>query len=294
MPSYPHQSAGNRGADVRAIQGFLRHHGTTDLRITGIYDPPTVAAVRAFQTAQGLPVTGMVNGPTWARFLVWLRPGDSGEAVAVAPAPAQREAPGHAHRRRCLRRRDRDRGRRRSSATRACRSPASSKATTWRYLISHFERPSFGRWLCDYQVGNGLADWGTGGSDRPDRGGGRPGRARGPRPGRDRRHRLRARRRHPRSRKPRARPRCRCAADAARREPMPLGRQLSVGGLRPCGDPRPRSGRSGPPRRVTSSSSTSTTPSSSARADRAGIPATTTTSTSATASGSTRVAAYDC
>jgi murein endopeptidase len=34
--------------------------------------------------------------------------------------------------------------------------------TTWRYLISHFQRPTFGRFLCDYQVGNGLADWGTG------------------------------------------------------------------------------------------------------------------------------------
>ena len=35
-------------------------------------------------------------------------------------------------------------------------------ATTWRYLITHFERPSFGRWLCHHQVGNGLADWATG------------------------------------------------------------------------------------------------------------------------------------
>ena len=48
-------SLGNRGSDVRAIQGFLREHGATDLRITGIFDPPTATAVRAFQTATGCP-----------------------------------------------------------------------------------------------------------------------------------------------------------------------------------------------------------------------------------------------
>ena len=32
---------------------------------------------------------------------------------------------------------------------------------TWRSLIAHFERPAFGSKVCDYQVGNGLADWGT-------------------------------------------------------------------------------------------------------------------------------------
>lgn len=161
MPSYPHQSAGDRGADVRAIQGFLRHHGTTDLAITGIYDPPTVAAVRTFQTAQGLPVTGMVNGPTWARFLVWLRPGDSGEAVAVLQRQLNEK-------RRTTITVDGVFGDATATAVRSFQRhaglPVSGvvEGTTWRYLISHFERPSFGRWLCDYQVGNGLADWGTG------------------------------------------------------------------------------------------------------------------------------------
>ena len=82
MPSYPpkrRQPWRRRPRDP----GLPPPYSTTDLGITGIFDPPTVAAVRAFQTAQGMPVTGMVNGPTWARFLVSLRPGDSGEAVAV-------------------------------------------------------------------------------------------------------------------------------------------------------------------------------------------------------------------
>ena len=108
MPSYPHQSAGNRGADVRATQGFLRHHGTTHLGITGIYDPPTVAAVRAFQTAQGMPVTGMVNGPTWARFSTR----SDGPRLSSTVSSATRPRPRCAH----------------SNATRACRSAESSKA----------------------------------------------------------------------------------------------------------------------------------------------------------------------
>jgi len=161
MPSYPHQSAGNRGADVRAIQGFLRHHGATDLGVSGVYDAPTVMAVQAFQAAQLLPITGMVNGPTWARFLVRLEPGSSGRAVLVLQRQLnEKRAAGLTVD-----------GTYSAATLTAVRSfqrhaglPGTGivEATTWRYLISHFDRPSFGRWLCDYQVGNGLADWGTG------------------------------------------------------------------------------------------------------------------------------------
>ena len=264
MPSYPHQSAGNRGADVRAIQGFLRHHGTTGLGITGIYDSPTVAAVRAFQTAQGMPVTGMVNGPTWARFLVWLRPGDSGEAVAVLQRQLNEKRRTGADRRRCLRRRDRDRG----ALVPAPRGPAGQRGRR-RHDLAVPDQPFRAAVVRAVAVRlpgrQRTRRLGHGRGDRPDRGGGGHRRARGPRPGRDRRHRPRARRRHRRPREPRARPRCRCAADAARREPVPLGRAPI--GRRPTTARRPAtsSGRSVPPRPATSSSSTSTTRSSSAR-----------------------------
>ena len=34
---------------------------------------------------------------------------------------------------------------------------------TWRWLLWHYDRPSFNATsLCDYSVGNGLANWGTG------------------------------------------------------------------------------------------------------------------------------------
>ena len=160
MPIYPHQSAGNRGSNVMAIQGLLRQHGAV-LRISGIFDAPTVTAVRAFQTGRAMPVTGMVDGATWSRMLVRLRTGSVGEAVKV------------------LQRQLNDKrgagllvdgiyGGATSAAVRTFQRHARLTVsggvdpTTWRYLISHFQRPSFGRYVCDYQVGNGLADWATG------------------------------------------------------------------------------------------------------------------------------------
>jgi putative peptidoglycan binding protein/penicillin-insensitive murein endopeptidase len=160
-PIYPHQSAGNRGSDVRALQGLLRERGATDLYISGIFDTPTVAAVRAFQTARGLPVTGMVDAGTWVRLIIRLEPGATGEAVKVV----QREL----------------NDKRRAGVTvngvlsgatvtavRSFQRHAALPVTgvvdpgTWRYLIGHFESPVFGRWMCGYEVGNGPAHWGTG------------------------------------------------------------------------------------------------------------------------------------
>jgi peptidoglycan hydrolase-like protein with peptidoglycan-binding domain len=160
MPSYPHQSLGNRGSNVRAIQGFLRQQGIV-LRITGIFDAPTVDAVKQFQTARSLPVTGMVDGLTWARFLRTLTRGLSGEDVAVLQRQLnEKRSAGLVV--------DGVFGTTTYSAVRAFQRHAGLPVTgvvdanTWRYLITHFERPAFGRWICDYQVGNGLADWGTG------------------------------------------------------------------------------------------------------------------------------------
>src|SRR5690349_13911243 len=80
-PIYPHQSAGDRGSDVQALQGLLRQQTDPYLSITGVFDGATVAAVRAFQMDRGLPVTGMVDAGTWARLIVRLDPGATGEAV---------------------------------------------------------------------------------------------------------------------------------------------------------------------------------------------------------------------
>jgi hypothetical protein len=160
-PIYPHQSVGDRGSDVRALQGLLRQQTAPNLYISGIFDSATVAAVRAFQTARALPVTGMVDAGTWTRLIMRLDPGANGEAVKVvqrqlndkrraglavdgvlagATATAVRSFQHHA-------------GLTRSGVV---------DASTWRYLIGHFESPLFGRWMCGYEAGNGPAHWGTG------------------------------------------------------------------------------------------------------------------------------------
>jgi len=160
-PIYPHQSAGNRGSNVRAAQGLLRHHGATSLAISGVFDTPTVAAVRAFQTARGLPVTGKVDGPTWLRLIVRLGAGATGEAVKVL----QRQLD---EKRRAGLAIDGVFNGATETAVRSFQRHAGVPVTsvvdsgTWRQLLGHFELPLFGKWLCGYQVGNGPAHWGTG------------------------------------------------------------------------------------------------------------------------------------
>lgn len=160
-PLYPHQSTGNRGSDVRAVQGLLRHHGATTLKITGLFDPPTLTAVRALQTARGLPVTGMVDAATWLRLIVRLQPGATGEAVQVV----QRQLN---DKRRSGLTVDGTLGSATLTAVRSLQRHARLAVTgivdaaTWRQLLGHYELPLFGKWLCGYEVGNGPAHWGTG------------------------------------------------------------------------------------------------------------------------------------
>jgi peptidoglycan hydrolase-like protein with peptidoglycan-binding domain len=159
-PQFPDQGPGNRGADVRAAQGLLRQQGAT-IAVDGVFGASTVTAVRAFQAAAALPVTGRVDDGTWRRLVVRLETGSTGEAVRALQrqlnekrgagivldsvfGPTTRSAVLSFQRHMGL-------------------SPSGVVgALTWRYLLWHFERPVFGRQLCDYQVGNGPADWGTG------------------------------------------------------------------------------------------------------------------------------------
>jgi peptidoglycan hydrolase-like protein with peptidoglycan-binding domain len=158
-PPFPHQSHGNRGVDVKAIQGLLRHHGG-GLLVDGIFGTSTERAVKAFQTANGLTVNGRVDEKTWLKLLVRIESGSGGEAVralqrqlnekrkagltvdGVYGATTRRAVitfQQHAH----------------------LTQNGIAGPLTWRYLVAHFERPVFGSKVCDYQVGNGLADWGT-------------------------------------------------------------------------------------------------------------------------------------
>jgi peptidoglycan hydrolase-like protein with peptidoglycan-binding domain len=157
---FPHQSVGNRGVDVKAIQGFLRHHGAMTARVDGVFGSTTETAVKAFQQTRGLPVDGRVGEATWAALLVRVEPGTTGEGVmALQRQLNEKRAAGVPV--------DGVFGAATQSALRAFQRHAGISATgiagavTWKALIRHLERPVFGGKLCDYQVGNGLADWGT-------------------------------------------------------------------------------------------------------------------------------------
>lgn len=65
-------SVGASGLEVRTVQYFLNYIGTfvstvPAVTVDGEYGSATESAVSAFQTAYGLPVTGVVNEATWDR-----------------------------------------------------------------------------------------------------------------------------------------------------------------------------------------------------------------------------------
>jgi peptidoglycan hydrolase-like protein with peptidoglycan-binding domain len=157
----PTQSAGNRGADVRAIQGFLnaRHF---PIAIDGIFGTTTRDQVRAFQASRGLTANGIVGSTTWARLIVSLGVGSRGEAVKVLQRQlnekrfARLTVSGYF-----------------GAATRSAVLTFQGHmgitrsgyvgAVTWRNLLWHYDYPVFAsRSLCDYSDGNGRANWGTG------------------------------------------------------------------------------------------------------------------------------------
>ena len=159
---YPIQSLGNRGSDVRAIQGLLRARGAT-IAVDGIFGTTTEDAVKVFQTANGLLPTGIVRASTWEKLVIHLRPGATGEAVKAA----QREL--NDKRRAGLT----VNGLYDNATTKAVRAfqahfgvtpNGNIGPTTWRNLIWHYDYPAFSaaKNLCDYSVGNGKANWATG------------------------------------------------------------------------------------------------------------------------------------
>src|SRR6478736_6348079 len=68
---FPNQSLGNRGTDVRAIQGLLRAHGIA-IANTGIFAISTRDAVMTFQSTHGLTADGVVRTTTWEKLIVSL------------------------------------------------------------------------------------------------------------------------------------------------------------------------------------------------------------------------------
>jgi hypothetical protein len=158
--AFPTQSLGDRGGDVRAIQGLLRHRGFP-VAVDGIFGVTTREQVVAFQLTNGLPASGIVWPSVWAKLIVSLGPGSTGEAVkAVQRLLNEKRFAGIPVS-----------GIVDAVTTRAIKTFQSHMAmtphglvgpTTWRYLIWHYDYPGFnGTTLCDYSDGYGKANWGT-------------------------------------------------------------------------------------------------------------------------------------
>ena len=71
---------GASGDAVRGAQHLLRAHGA-GIAADGSFGPATDTAVRAFQTAKGLPADGVVGPITWGRLVIETSRGSTGEAV---------------------------------------------------------------------------------------------------------------------------------------------------------------------------------------------------------------------
>jgi peptidoglycan hydrolase-like protein with peptidoglycan-binding domain len=76
-PSQPTLKLGASGAAVKTLQQALARAGFSPGAADGQFGPKTAAAVKAFQSANGLAVDGVVGPKTWAKL----------NAVAAPTAP---------------------------------------------------------------------------------------------------------------------------------------------------------------------------------------------------------------
>lgn len=68
---------------VHTVQHLLRAR-EFDLAVDGIFGPRTQAAVRQFQTSNGLGIDGIVGPETWPVLIIQVQQGSAGEAVQAA------------------------------------------------------------------------------------------------------------------------------------------------------------------------------------------------------------------
>ena len=158
---YPTQSLGDRGSDVRAIQALLISYGYP-MTFDGVFGTATRAGVQGFQQTHGLKPTGVVDDLTWNRMLTTIGPGSVGMPVRVLQRQLIEKMRANVPV-------DGVFGTSTKAAVIAFQKHFGLNATgtvglqTWRWLLWHYDRPSFNATsLCDYSVGNGLANWGTG------------------------------------------------------------------------------------------------------------------------------------
>lgn len=71
---------GNNGTNVRSVQFLLRAHGSA-IAADGDFGPLTDAAVKQFQTQNGVPADGDVGDQTWPLLVIPVGPASTGDAV---------------------------------------------------------------------------------------------------------------------------------------------------------------------------------------------------------------------
>jgi len=77
---WPLVRQGDQHHPVETLQYLLRARGH-NLAVDGIFGPGTDAAVRSFQTAEGLAVDGVVGPVTWSALIITVKQGSQGDAV---------------------------------------------------------------------------------------------------------------------------------------------------------------------------------------------------------------------
>ena len=176
-PFYPTQSAGDRGTDVVAIQQLFRAaqggggrfndrgvvtgaRNPIRLQVSGVFDPSTTLAVKAFQSSRGLVPTGVVDPPTWDALVVPLGPG------SISPAVLALQQELH-DKRKSTAGIDGVFGSVTAADVTAFQAhmglPQTGlvDAATWRTLVWHYQEPVFSSSaLCDYDP-PANANWGT-------------------------------------------------------------------------------------------------------------------------------------
>jgi peptidoglycan hydrolase-like protein with peptidoglycan-binding domain len=164
---WPVQSLGDRGTNVLAIQLLVRDRvgpGADPASIPpadGVFGTATDTAIRRFQSANGLVRNGIVASSTWIRLTRGLVLGSTGDAVRALQVEL-------VEKRRAAVAVDGVFGASTETAVLAFQAHMALPRTggvnsaTWRALTWHYELPRFNATsLCDYSVGNGLANWGT-------------------------------------------------------------------------------------------------------------------------------------
>ena len=257
-PAFPNQSLGNRGADVRAIQGLLPRPRLPGRRRRDL---------RGDDRGRGQGVPGRERPDrqrdrrttTWEKLIVGLGRASTGEAVKVVQRQLNEK-------RRAGLAVDGVYGTADRSAVIAFQQHigltqhGNVGPATWRRLLCALRLPVVHRpTLCDYSVGNGAANWGTGAAI---------GQLEAAATAFARSEQVASRSATSAS-STAATSRCHpthevgldvdIRLDPRRREPVRMGHELAASSYDRARHAGARSRRSGPPRRATSSSSTSTT-----------------------------------